>query len=312
MSAPVSQWRDDSQAPMMVEGMNKTTAWDFASVRPIARRIAVDAARRAGMSLEEWLDEAIVDRAVSARPQEGSADVNSQGSDQRHDPFSHGEPLNRRDLRSTLGIEEACVRDAPNFLESAVARFEERMARGEERTARVFETIAHILDQTDRNLDRWGPFIASGRSAKAEKPNLCLATQPFEASVADVEAGREQRSVAHRNLDQRMEEIVRRIGASHQSPDELKTSPNHGAERPRLDLNAAVSQIALRRRALDAREASSGSVSTENGPSPSARQDPGGDVVGEPGDGMPHSANSVDAPPRALVRSSLGTAGAAS
>src|SRR5580658_5976455 len=45
----------------MVEAMNRAMAWNIAGVDRRTRDAAVEAARRAGMRLDDWLDEAITD-----------------------------------------------------------------------------------------------------------------------------------------------------------------------------------------------------------------------------------------------------------
>ena len=52
-----------SKTPAAVEGMSRSTAWDIASVSPGARSLAERAASRAGITLEQWLDQAIVELA---------------------------------------------------------------------------------------------------------------------------------------------------------------------------------------------------------------------------------------------------------
>ena len=48
----------------MVEDMNKAMAWTIAGVGRRTRDAAEEAARRAGMRLVDWLDEAIADQAA--------------------------------------------------------------------------------------------------------------------------------------------------------------------------------------------------------------------------------------------------------
>ncbi len=259
---------------MMVEGMNKTMAWNPASVRPIARRIAEDAANRAGVSLEDWLDEAIVERAVGAKLHERPREVGQHAAGRRRYPVS------RRDFGRILGTEESRVRDAQDFIESAIARILEQIALGEERTARAFETIAHLLERKDQSP--------------------ALAAQSFPIAGPDAETGSARRPAAHRNLDERMAEIALRLGASQPSPQESKCSPGPAGERPRLDISDAVSKIALRRKALDAREASSAFVSLGLAQQPcEAPPQELGDNGNEPAERPGRRADSVnDAPKR--------------
>ena len=191
------------QTPTAVEGTDRTMAWETENVRPKVRRIAEDAARRAGVRLEQWLDEALLEWAAGGRPEEGHGESRSDHSGLRRDPVS------LRDNGSfLLQTEEARARQNENSLESAIARIERRMALGEDRTARAFETIAHMLDRPRGS--RVTLFTETGRSTVEDAVSR-VATQPFEAHVANAVPGSEEKSVSPRNLDERMEDIARRI-----------------------------------------------------------------------------------------------------
>ena len=58
LEAPLPEC-DESLAPAMVRLMNTNLAWNVAGVGPQTRLVAEEAARRVGMRLEEWLDEAV-------------------------------------------------------------------------------------------------------------------------------------------------------------------------------------------------------------------------------------------------------------
>src|ERR1700749_4024862 len=60
-----------------VEDMNRAMAWNIAGVGRRTRDAAEEAARRAGMRLDDWLNEAIADYAgldQRARPEDDEAD----------------------------------------------------------------------------------------------------------------------------------------------------------------------------------------------------------------------------------------------
>src|SRR5260370_5160541 len=48
--------------------MSTNLAWNIAGVGPQTRHVAEEAARRAGMRLEDWLDEAIAEQAAELGP----------------------------------------------------------------------------------------------------------------------------------------------------------------------------------------------------------------------------------------------------
>ncbi len=216
---------------MTVEGMNENMAWNLASVHPQARRLAEEAARRAGVSLEEWLDEAIVGRVAGDISDEGD-EIRSHGSEQ-------------------LG--RAWLDEAEKFLDSAITRVERRMKLGEERMARALETMTSVLERTRESVDRGSP--GHRQSAVPEEQQPAAAPQAVEACHAHFNSVSDEQPALHRRLDERLEEIARRIEAARQMTHAPNASPDADSEKRRRDLKAAVSQIALRRLSLDAREA---------------------------------------------------------
>ena len=75
--------RDDSRPPAMGEDMNKAMAWTIAGVGRRTQDAAEEAARRAGMRLDDWLDEAIADQAALAQrapPQDNEAEDERLGA----------------------------------------------------------------------------------------------------------------------------------------------------------------------------------------------------------------------------------------
>ena len=157
--------------------------------------------------------QALLEWAAGGRPEEGHGESRSDHSGLRRDPVS----LRDNGSFRILQTEEARARQNENSLESAIARIERRMALGEDRTARAFETIAHMLDRPRGS--RVTLFTETGRSTVEDAVSR-VATQPFEAHVANAVPGSEEKSVSPRNLDERMEDIARRIGNSRQSPNE--------------------------------------------------------------------------------------------
>lgn len=67
----------------MGEDMNKAMAWTIAGVGRRTQDAAEEAARRAGMRLDDWLDEAIADQAAIAQrapPQDNEAEDERLGA----------------------------------------------------------------------------------------------------------------------------------------------------------------------------------------------------------------------------------------
>jgi localization factor PodJL len=154
-------------ARAMVEDMNRAMAWNIAGVSRRTRDAAVEAARRAGIGLDDWLNEAIA----------GHAGL---------DPCSHpdrGEALDDR-LDAALGrLERMAQRNAPaqqprgagipGPFDSVIERFEVRLARAEAQAARAFESVAQILerDTAVRDSDRRA-LIEAVRRLESIRANL--------------------------------------------------------------------------------------------------------------------------------------------
>jgi localization factor PodJL len=237
--------------------MNKSTAGKQSSVRRETWRLAEEAARRAGLSLEEWLDEVIVGLVAGDGLNNRSDDVRSHASEQ---------PAH------------AWLDEAEDFLQSAIIRIERRMRRGEERLERVFETVTEVLERTCESIDRGAPTRAYRQFSTNNERR-----PPEQASVA--------RPALHHRLDDRLEEIAQRIEAARQMGPNASLGAN--PEKRRLDLKAAVSQIALRRQALEAGRVSSsagGGRIDQTAPADAAEANEPANSVNEAGGEPPSTA----------------------
>ena len=174
-------------------------AWETAKLDPRARRAAEEAAHRAGMSPEDWLNAVLVENAASL-----------------------GVPRISR-------FEDFRIPEGEDLMESAVQHIERRITRNGERLAQAFEAIALRLERSNANLERVALVERSPRSDAMEIP------PSYGASL----------SLKRRTVEAR--------SSSVESCD--KDPPGLAPEQPRLDLKSAVSQIALRRRELDMRDA---------------------------------------------------------
>ena len=155
--------------------MNRAMAWNIAGVDRRTRDAAVEAARRAGMRLDDWLDEAITDYA---------------GLDQ-HAPPEHIEAEDdrldaaagrlERIARRNGSAKEPSAPGIPDSFSSAIARFEMRLKRAEALAARAFETVAQILerDNAARDSDRRA-LIDAVRRLESIRANLSGAAQTGE------------------------------------------------------------------------------------------------------------------------------------
>ena len=140
----------DSRPRATVEDMNRAMAWNIAGVDRRTRDAAVEAARRAGMRLDDWLDEVITDYAgldQHARPEHNRAE------DDRLDAAAGRlERIARRNERA----QAPRAAGSSDSFNSAIEHFEMRLARAEAQAARAFETVAQILERDDaaRDSDR--------------------------------------------------------------------------------------------------------------------------------------------------------------
>ena len=131
----------------MVEDMNRAMAWNIAGVSRRTRDAAVEAARRAGMGLEDWLDDVIADHA--------GLDLRAR-SDQDYAPDDRLDAaLGRleRIARRNTPVKEPRAAGMPGAFDTVIERFEVRLARAEAQAARAFESVAQILERDDAARD---------------------------------------------------------------------------------------------------------------------------------------------------------------
>jgi localization factor PodJL len=201
--------------------MNRTTASDLSSVLSQARRLAEEAADRAGVSLEEWLDEAILRSVAGATARATGGGTPSSASE---------------DLGQSL------IEETEDLIESAMDRLERRMRRSEERMARALGSLTSVFNAARENAD--GAARAPEDRGRPATPG----PQPIETHGGRPEPLHEV-SALNRRLEGRLVEIARRMDAAGQAAQAPNASPDAMTKRLRLDLQAAVSQMAVRRQA---------------------------------------------------------------
>jgi localization factor PodJL len=112
-------------------------AWNIAGVGRRTRDAAAEAARRAGMRLDDWLDEAIADYT--------GLDQLARPDDEPHDDrLDAAAGRLERIARRNAPPQAPRAPVAPN---SVIERFEMRLSRAEAAAARAFETVAQILER---------------------------------------------------------------------------------------------------------------------------------------------------------------------
>ena len=231
----------------MVEDMNKAMAWNIAGVGRRTRDAAEEAARRAGMRLDDWLDAAIAEQAA----EQGAPLEKSEAQDDWLDGVAGRlERISRRNS----GAEEPHRSGVPGSFDAAIERFEKRLSRAEAQAARAFESVAQILERADaaRDGDRQA-LLQAVRGLEAIKGNWSAPAQTGEAPEDGLARGPAARPDADRLATERVDEITRGAAESDRPPRELAHAPDAISPKARIDLKAAVSQIAMRRQELNAR-----------------------------------------------------------
>ena len=230
--------------------MNKAMAWETANLAPGARRLAEDAAHRAGMSPEEWLNEAIVEHAAFVRSEDAGEDV--QFHDLRRERISgRGE----RAAGPGRHPQDQQVPEVQDLLESTVQQIERRIARNGQRLAEAFEAIALRLERSNASLDRLAFVEERPQSDTVEMPQANEGPLSLKGRGAADAPVSTQPSDTDPRLAGEMNEEYWTSAKSAPPLGESRVQPALASEQPRPDLKSAVSQIALRRRELDSREA---------------------------------------------------------
>ena len=233
----------------MVRDMNKAMAWNIAGVGRRTRDAAEEAARRAGMRLDDWLDAAIAEQAA----EQGAPLEKSQAQDDWLDAVAGRlERISRRNLPA----EEPHGPGVPDSFHAAIERFEKRISRAEAQAARAFESVAQILERADaaRDGDRQA-LLQAVRGLEATKESWSAPAQTGETPEDDLARASAARPGADRLSTERMEEVTCGAPEFDRLPRELAHAPESISPKPRIDLKTAVSQIALRRQELSARAA---------------------------------------------------------
>ena len=141
--------------------MSKTAAWNVVGVERSTQTIAEEAARRAGMSLADWLDEVVAEQAADqgVAAEELTEDDRLDAIGERLDQMSRRDggaasanrgrrprPRDGSVARETSSVEHGI---AEARLEAAIAKFESRASRNEQRTAKALESVAQWIERSE-------------------------------------------------------------------------------------------------------------------------------------------------------------------
>src|ERR1700722_13484837 len=237
-----------------VDEMNRAAAWCVTGVGRETRDIAEEAARRAGMSLGDWLDEVVAEQAADQ-----GISVDDLDEDDKLDAI--GDRLSRLSrhpaaVRRDAGEERRASRPEPNrsgeearraqeLLEAAVAKFETRAAKNEERTAKAFESVASWIEQSqaDRAQERATLRSVAQKLTDIEQRSV----REVERPPAGPSGAASYREDAASDIDTRLSALARHVAA----PQRLRSEYRRRDERPRIDVRDSVVQIPRRQTELD-------------------------------------------------------------
>jgi len=214
------------------------------------------------MSLGEWLDEVIAERAADqgVDPEDFDQDERLEAIGDRLSGLPRRGDSEARPWRLDSQAEQPRPPAAPRragpdeslraeqLLEAAIGKFESRAAKSEARTARAFDSVASWIErsQDGRRDERETLQAVVGRLESLEQRIVAQQAALAAAASRPVAPAEPPAEEAASDLDERMNELSRRI----EGADKARGAPR---VRPRLDITEAVSQIARRRQQLDAR-----------------------------------------------------------
>ncbi len=171
--------------------MNKAAPWSIKGIGFDTREAAREAAQREGMSVGEWLNELIAERAADAddhdhreeddidavsarlsRMRDGARAARRRGEkrdrdveDDRVEDFAaHRRRGAGRNLSRNASAREVSWRDgedAESLIESALEAYERRNARGQDKTARALAEMVDVIESAQANRSREGKTLQS-------------------------------------------------------------------------------------------------------------------------------------------------------
>jgi localization factor PodJL len=212
--------------PSASDQMSQSLSWSLNELEPDAREIARREARRAGMSVEDWLDMVMRDSADHGRHASPARDY---GYDDDDDYPARADTAVSRFAPSRLTREQT-----DELLEKAAAN-DRRVREAEARTAHMLDSITRWMEKAESRIR------ASERSASERHERTTSA-------VAE----------AIKTVSSRLNEVERRSGAERRAfpelrsaPDRRQTAQTRGGGLSRANFAGAVAAIRARQRDLD-------------------------------------------------------------
>jgi len=215
--------------------MANSLPWSVKGVDPRTRDAAKAAARRAGMTLGEWLDHKIRDEAQDMPEESGPPAAPPEQLDiaalsERLARLSSGQ-METSQQAATTSAKSAAPELSRNHIDAALAQAAaaERITReSSAKTAGALDSIARWIEKTENRL-------ASGERAIAERQERATSV------IAD----------AIKTMGERLVEIERKAATPQGKPTPVAAPPATRAALSRDGLAAAVTDIRTRQRVLD-------------------------------------------------------------
>jgi len=225
--------------------MNRAVAWNIAGVSQRTRDAAVEAARRAGMGLDDWLDEAIVGHAgLDSLAELGNPKI----EDDRLDAAVY---RLERIARRPAGTETPRAPQSRAAVDLAIEGFGTRLARAEAQAARAFESVALILEcnTAARDSDRRA-LIDAVRWLESIRADLIA-----PAFAGEARAGSPRAPAPDSKPPFDLKAAVSRIAMRRHELEDAASCATRGEgdAGPQVEPGPAVDALPLRQPLLDAR-----------------------------------------------------------
>jgi localization factor PodJL len=223
-------------------------AWETANA-PKAQRIAQDAARRNGMTIDEWLDEAIREHAAHDQAGRPDRETSARAFGGRRERARRREWTTSGDAGPIPLVEDWRALAGQDLLEAAIQRIERGLARNAEETARALASIQLSVERANSSIKAQHPV-----ESQPEAPRRPAEAQARPDQKIDAAADFPLRSETVPPNSERDDRASQQASDSQRSPNESEPALKLPAESARVDWKDALSQIALRRQELDARQ----------------------------------------------------------
>ena len=236
--------------------MKQAIPWSVKGVDSTARDAAKEAARRAGMTLGEWLNAVISETAVpepEPAPRGRSRSRYEEEDDEAESPLSSLEEriarLGRRSSQTAIPRHSAGrperTGDLAAVIERAVAESHRRAAAVEERTAGAMDSVVRFIERAEESRRDEVESIARAQehTSVALREALDLVTTRLDSLQRAVQPGRNTDTQAMRDGLARLESRIEQVGTRAAS---AAAAPSPRIEQSLRELERRLADIAER------------------------------------------------------------------